>query len=180
MTQHILEWLPAYHDGELSPSRQQQVEKHLLDCPSCSAELRTLEGLSALLKADPLPAHTPPERFAAQVHLRLPHSAASRPASQRLPGWVLGAPLALLLVWAFLQAALWITSFLVTADWLLGSTPLSAWLAMDGLPNLLGTLTILNFFLLAGAAGLWVAWLALWWVWNQNMSITTHRLEKEY
>ena len=102
MTQHVFEWLSAYHDGELSRSRRQQVETHLQDCPSCRAELETLQGLSALLQTDPLPAHTPAERFAGQVQLLLPRDSVSRARrpKQSLPKWLLGIPLALLLVWA--------------------------------------------------------------------------------
>ena len=45
-----------------------------------------------------------------------------------------------------------------------------------------GTLFLLNLTLLAGIASLWMAWLAFWWVWkrNQNISVTTELLEKEY
>ena len=74
MSQHILDWLPAYHDGELSPERQRQVEKHLQACPDCLAELEALDGLSALLKVERMPERISPERFAAQVQLRLPRS----------------------------------------------------------------------------------------------------------
>ena len=58
MSEHILNWLPAYHDGELPPGRRQRVEAHLQGCPSCRAELETLTELSALLKADPAPQRT--------------------------------------------------------------------------------------------------------------------------
>jgi anti-sigma factor RsiW len=184
MTQHILEWLPAYHDGELSPSRRQQVEKHLQECPSCAAELQQLQGLSSLLRADPAPAFTPPQRFAAQVQLRLPRGAASRPGrnAERLPRWVLGAPLTLIVVGAFLQAALWVTSIMLANDWIFASAPFAGWLAADNLPDMFVTLSALNFALLTGIVVLWSAWLAFWWVWkqNQNTQITTERLEKEY
>jgi anti-sigma factor RsiW len=185
MTQHILEWLPAYHDGELSPSRRQLVEKHLQDCPSCNAELQMLQGLSTLLKADPAPAFTPPQRFAAQVQLRLPRSATSRLGknAERLPRWVLGAPLALIIVGAFLQAALWVTSIMLANNWIFGSGPFAGWLAADNMVDMFVTLSVLNIALLAGIVVLWSAWLAFWWVWkqNQNIPITTiERLEKEY
>jgi anti-sigma factor RsiW len=180
MSEHVLEWLPAYHDGELPPSRCRQVEDHLPDCPACRAELETLTGLSTLLKADPAPAHTPPERFAAQVQLLLPRSASSsRQNTQRLPRWVLGAPLILIVVWAFLQAALWVTSFALTTDSIFPG--LAPWLAPDNSLDMLGTLTALNIALLAGAVILWAAWMAFWWAWKQNQDLEPvfNHLEKE-
>jgi anti-sigma factor RsiW len=186
MTQHLLEWLPAYHDGELSRSRRLQVETHLQDCPSCRAELEALQGLSALLQADPLPAHTPVERFAGQVQLLLPRNSAARARRQNstpaLPGWVLGIPMTLLLVGSFLQAGLWMTSSLLATGWFFGGGAFAAWLGSDSMPDTLGTLFLLNLTLLAGIASLWMAWLAFWWVWkrNQNISVTTELLEKEY
>ena len=74
MNPHVSELLAAYHDGELPVNRQHQVEKHLQDCPTCRAELGALEELSSFLKADLVPHQTPPERFAAQVQLRLPRA----------------------------------------------------------------------------------------------------------
>jgi anti-sigma factor RsiW len=187
MSQHILEWLPAYHDGELSPTRRQGVEQHLQECPACRAELQTLEGLSALLKADPAPENTPPERFAAQVQLRLPrqYPARSRLSTQQLPRWVLAAPLAIIVVWAFLQASLWVTSLLMASGWIVGSAPFTAWLAPDSALDLFGTLSVLNIALLAGAGILWAAWMAFWWTWkkNENMQVSLQplqHLEKEY
>lgn len=51
--------LDAYHDGELSPAEQSIVEAHLLDCPSCAAELAAMRGMSkAFAAATPLaPSH---------------------------------------------------------------------------------------------------------------------------
>jgi anti-sigma factor RsiW len=184
MSQHILEWLPAYHDGELSAGRRQQVEKHLQDCPSCRAELQLLAGLSTLLQADPPPEHTSPERFAAQVQLRLPrrHSARSPRSTEQLPRWVLAAPLTIIVVCAFLQASLWVTSFLLATGWIVGSVPFAGWLALDNSLGLPGTLSALNIVLLAGAAILWAAWMAFWWAWtqNKNTQIPLQHLEKEY
>ena len=178
MSEHMLEWLPAYHDNELSPVQRSQVEKHLCDCPSCRAELQTLTGLSALLKTDPAPQSTPPERFAAQVQLLLPRSA-PRPKTQRLPRWVLGAPLALIVVVAFLQAALWVTWLVLAA----GSTfpGLASWLPTDSNLDIFGTLMALNIALLAGAVVLWCTWMAFWWAWkyNQNLEPIFNHLEKE-
>ena len=70
MTPHVTDLLAAYHDGELSSNRRHLVDKHLQDCQTCRAELEALGELSSLLRADPVPYQTPPERFAAQVQLK--------------------------------------------------------------------------------------------------------------
>ena len=172
MNPHVIEWLPAYHDGELPSSRRGQVEEHLKDCPACCLELETLEGLSSLLKADPLPAHTPPERFAAQVQLRLPRASLShaRQKTGRLPRWVLGVPLTLILVWAFLQAALWITSATLTADQVFGSHAalFNPWLTTGGLFQTDASLFVLNTVLLVVITVLWLAWMAFWLAWEKD------------
>ena len=182
MSEHMLEWLPAYHDGELSENRRRRVENHLQDCPSCRAELQSLQGLSALLRTDPAPAHTPPERFAARVQLLLPRSQSPHQNPARLPRWVLGAPLLLIVVWAFLQAALWVTSLALAGDSLLaGSTPFATWFASENSLDVLGTLAVLYIGLLVGVVILWAGWMAFWWAWknNHNLEPTFNRLEKE-
>ena len=172
MNLHVLEWLAAYHDGELPSGRRQQVEEHLKDCSTCRLELETLEGLSSLLKADPLPAHTPPERFAAQVQLRLPRT--SLPHTKQnaggVPRWVLGVPLVLILVWAFLQAALWVTSATLTADQVFGSQAalFNPWLTTGGLFQTDASLFLLNTVLLVVITVLWSAWMAFWLAWEKD------------
>ena len=172
MNPHVIEWLAAYHDGELPSSRRQQVEEHLMDCSSCRLELEALEGLSSLLQADPLPAHTPPERFAAQVQLRLPRASLS-PAHQnagQLPSWVLGIPLGLIGIWAFLQAALWVTSATLTADQIFGSPTalFNGWLTTGGLFETNASLFLFNIVILVVLTVLWSAWMAFWLVWEKN------------
>ena len=177
MTSHVLEWLAAYHDGELTPNRRRQVEEHLQDCPTCRAELTAIEELSSLLKADTAPHLTPPQRFAAQVALRLPRpSLTQRPRNaDPLPRWVLSAPLILIVVWAFFQSALWLTSFILTADWALGQQVMffTGWLAPEGLLETIGSLQLFNIILLAGTSILWATWMAFWWTWKQNLESYT-------
>ena len=72
MSKHITEWLNAYLDGELNGRRLHHVEAHLAECEACRTELESLERLSGLLHEVPAPEFTSPERFAAQVNLRLP------------------------------------------------------------------------------------------------------------
>ena len=105
MTEHVTTWLGAYHDGELRGLRLRQVEAHLVQCATCRADLERLRALAALLQESPAAENlTPPERFVAQVGLRLPRRP-ERPAWQRALeiGWQL-APLGLLGAWVFVQA----------------------------------------------------------------------------
>ena len=177
MNPHVSELLAAYHDGELPPNRRHQVENHLEDCSTCRAELEVLEELSSFLKADSVPHHTPPELFAAQVQLRLPRAALSRTYARagQPPRWVLGVPLALIVVWAFLQAALKITAFILTADQVLGAAGgraafLRSWITTAGLLETSANLLLLNSILLIGTIILWSAWMALWLAWNRNQT----------
>ena len=177
MTSHVLEWLAAYHDGELTPNRQRQVEEHLQSCPACRAELDAIDGLSSLLKADSAPHLTPPQRFAAQVALQLPRS--SPPQARRnadpLPRWALSAPLILIVAWAFFQSALWLTSFILTADWIVGQRAMlfGGWLASESLLETIGDLQLFNIILLIGTTALWATWMAFWWTWKQNLESYT-------
>jgi hypothetical protein len=108
MTEHVTAWLGAYHDGELWGLRLQQVEAHLAQCATCRADLKRLQALAALLQESPVAENlTPPERFVAQVGLRLPRRPEQPAAAawQRALeiGWQL-APLGLLGAWVFVQA----------------------------------------------------------------------------
>ena len=47
--------LSAYHDGELSSSEREQLERHVAACPACAAELEQFRRLSALLDTAPRP-----------------------------------------------------------------------------------------------------------------------------
>jgi len=105
MTEHVTAWLGAYHDGELRGLRLRQIEAHLAHCATCRAELDRIRALATLLQKSPAAVgFTPPERFVAQVGLRLPRRP-TWPAAQRVleTGWRL-APLGLLGAWAFVQA----------------------------------------------------------------------------
>jgi anti-sigma factor RsiW len=173
MNPHVSELLAAYHDGELPANRQLQVEKHLQGCSTCRVELEALEGLSSLLRADSVPHQTPPERFAAQVQLRLPRTSLSRARQNggQPPRWALGVPLTLIIVWAFLQAALWVTSFILRADHVLGAAGLfGGWIKTEGLFETGVDLLLFNAILLIGTIILWSAWMALWLAWNKNQN----------
>ena len=116
MTQHMTNWLGAYHDGQLRGLRLRQVEAHLAHCATCRAELGSLQALAALLQESPAAENlTPPERFVAQVGLRLPHRP-ERPAWQRAleTGWRL-VPLGLLGAWAFVQTVFLVAGVVLVA-----------------------------------------------------------------
>ena len=102
MPAHVSEWLNAYHDGELQGNRLHQIEAHLAECDLCQAELESLESLSGLLHAVPASEFTSPERFAAQVNLRLPHEQTNFSGKQilKISWWMI--PVGLLGVWVFI------------------------------------------------------------------------------
>jgi anti-sigma factor RsiW len=118
MNAHITKWLAAYHDGELRGRRLAQVEAHLAECSVCQAELDQLQALSSLLgEAPEAPTLTSPDRFAAQVGLRL----SRRPQQQAQPAprparvWV-ALPITLMIGMAFLQIVQWLTAGLSLAQ----------------------------------------------------------------
>jgi anti-sigma factor RsiW len=173
MNPHVSDWLAAYHDGELTPNRQLQVENHLQECEACRSEFEALKGLSSFLKTEVVPPQTPPQLFAAQVQLRLPRALPSRTDQNKdhPPRWALGIPLALMIVWAFLEAAIKVTSFILTADTVFGSVAFfNNWMTADGLLKTSANLLVFNTILLIGTAALWSAWMALWLAWNRNQN----------
>lgn len=178
--EHVTEWLSAYHDGALTGAQQRQVAAHLAECATCRAELAALESLTALLHAAP-PAATrlAPERFAAQVGLRLPRQP-ERTALQQAAeiGWRL-IPVGVLGAWTFVQtvwivgmALLFVTTLLgvtgtlaPTVGWLregFGFLPDAAATALRGWYH--GRLLVGGVMLLLGLAGLYGSWLASWWL----------------
>jgi anti-sigma factor RsiW len=193
MTEHVTIWLEAYHDGELQGRRLRQVEAHLAHCATCCAELERLRALTALLQESPAAESlTSPERFVAQVGLRLPRRPL-RPAWQKALefGWRL-VPLGLIGVWIFVQTVFVVTRGGLVAlqmglggDVVAGLLPAwqqGAWLAemlslsgadMNGtdqvvlqwLSNgeLLGWTVVLNVILSAVIGLLYWSWLASWW-----------------
>ena len=104
MKEHARHWLGGYLDGELRGLRLRWVESHLGECSACRSELETLKDLRALLLESPsMEAAMPPERFVAEVGLRLPRRQA-RPPAERTLEWVWRlAPAGLLLTLAFVQ-----------------------------------------------------------------------------
>jgi len=116
MKEHATQWLGAYLDGELRGFRLRSVEGHLQECAVCRSELEALAQLSTLLQESPaMEASTPPERFVAQVALRLPRRQQQLPARRALElSWKM-VPVGLLFALAFVQTAFTIAGALQVA-----------------------------------------------------------------
>jgi len=198
MNKHVTAWLGAYHDGELQGGRLRQVEAHLAECAACRAELEGLRALTALVREIPAAEElTPPERFVAQVGLRLPRRA-EQPVWRRALefGWRV-TPFGLFGAWAFVQAVFVVAEVVTFALRLgLGGDAVAALLPTPqtgpGLTELfsrpgaglndvgqvvlrlmshggpLGWGIILNLAVLAVIGVLYWSWLATWWVRRQR------------
>ena len=116
MIEHVTPWLSPYHDGELQGRRLRQVEEHLEHCAACRTELEQLQKLSALLQESPVAvACTSPDRFVAQVGLRMERRQ-EKPAWQKVleTGWRL-TPASLVGAWAFVQTVFIVTGIALIA-----------------------------------------------------------------
>lgn len=195
MNQHVTSWLEAYHDGELHGMRLRQVEAHLAECAACRTELEQLQALSALLQESPAAARrTSPDRFVAQVKLRLARRPEQTVGKRALEtGWRL-IPVGLLGTWAFAQTVFVIVGIVFIASNMSGDTaasllpvPGGSWLLeafrwtgmhLDRVERMvlqwlstLGGLALLNLTLLIVFALLYWSWLASWWVRQRQSSV---------
>jgi predicted anti-sigma-YlaC factor YlaD len=116
MKEHATQWLGAYLDGELRGLHLRSVEGHLQECGLCRSELEALTQVRTLLQESPaMEASTPPERFVAQVALRLRRRQEQPPARRALElSWRM-VPVGLLLTLAFVQTAFTIAGVLQVA-----------------------------------------------------------------
>ncbi len=189
MSNHVKEWLNAYLDGELKNGRLHQVEAHLAECPECLAELESLENLSNLLHEVPTPEFISPEKFAAQVNLRLPHEQpkATKRNAQEFGWWMI--PVSLLMLSVFIATSTIVTDVVTTAGrlGLLNGAP--AWLVQVFSDEPVWSGTLGDFGLLSGSglqwaeqaeaftrntlpeiiwqvaiALLYLSWIVIWWV----------------
>ena len=178
MSEHVLDWISAYHDGELNGERRRWVAAHLRTCPTCQAELAALGDLAVRLQANPpMPARTPPEQFVAQVRLRLPPRSVPVPGRARVRQAAgLWLPLSVLALWALGQAVLLIGGLVLGVAAVPAALPvvLPPLPGLEALPFLAGlvqptgwggwlTLLALNAGLTATAAALVWGCLAGWW-----------------
>src|SRR5271169_3096655 len=111
-----VEWLEAYHDGELDAARRDQVTAHLPNCAECRRELESLKALSRALASDALPQASlaSPAVFWSGVQSRLPErQTAAAPMSGRrvLLRWLPG--FGLLLLNGLLQVAVVVAAVLM-------------------------------------------------------------------
>ena len=201
MNEHVTVWLGAYHDGELQGRRLRQTETHLAHCEMCRAELEGLRALTALLQESPAPERlTQPDRFVAQVGLRLPRRP-TQPTWKRAleTGWRL-VPLGLLGTWAFVQAVFAVAGGVLVAlrmglggDVVAGLLPASQqglslseifslsgaslgdvgrmMLRLLGNGGPLGWGVTLNLVSLAVIGLLYWSWLASWWARRQHRQL---------
>ena len=189
MSKHITEWLNAYLDGELNSRHLHNIEAHLAECRACQSELKALERLSGLLHEIPAPEFTSPERFAAQVNLRLPHQRTSTPENKILEiGWWM-IPVGLLGTWIFISTSFLVNDILSVANNLGLLTNLSNWLVFGSANEAYWSATLGQFGVLSGnsldwaasteaftrmslaqitlqvsIALLYLSWIAIWWV----------------
>jgi putative zinc finger protein len=193
MSKHVSEWLNAYHDGELHGGRLQTVETHLAECELCQAELESLEDLSSLLHEVSTPRFIAPERFAAQVSLRLPHGPTSVSGKQVIEvGWWM-IPVGILGTWVFFSTATVLSDLLYQANRLGLLSSLSGWLAFGPSSEISLSATLGQLGLLSGTslnwaetteiftrlslpqiglqvsiALLYLSWIAIWWARHQR------------
>jgi predicted anti-sigma-YlaC factor YlaD len=188
MSDHILELLGAYLDGELGGEQLRKVEAHLSECPSCLEEYHGLQAMSVTLQDAPLPDFPSPERFATDLALRLPRKPVKPMSSRALEiGWWL-APLGLILTWVFISTTILISNILTTAGdfgllnnasaWLVSGSAAganySAFLGQFGVleNGALGWFAvsesftrsfIASIFWHVSIAMLYLSWIAIWW-----------------
>jgi hypothetical protein len=159
MSKHIIEWLNAYLDGELKGSQLHYVEVHLAECQICRAELHSLERLSGFLHEVPAPEFTSPERFAAQVNLRLPHEqyATSRNKVLEIGWWMI--PVGLLGLWIFISTSFLVSDLLSAANNVGLLTNVSDWLALGSSSEAYWSATLGQFGILSGNSLNWAEWI---------------------
>lgn len=188
MSNHVSEWLSAYHDGELRGNRLHHVEEHLAECELCQAELESLAGLSSLLHEVPAAEFIPAERFATQVNLRLPHqqTQVARKQVSEIGWWMI--PVGLVGAWIFVSISTILSDVLSTASHFGLLSGLSGWIssgASNGIylsaslgqagvlsgntlnwaeaTETLTRISLPQIILQISIALLYLSWLAVWW-----------------
>jgi predicted anti-sigma-YlaC factor YlaD len=197
MSEHIHELLGAYLDGELHGGQLRKVQAHLEECQVCLEEYQALQALSVTLQDAALPEIPSPERFTAQVALRLPR-APEKPMGHRVLefGWWL-TPVGLILAWTFLSTTLLLSDVITTAGRLGLLSSASIWLASGAGAEAYWTGTLGQLGLLAGdtlqwmelteifsrtalpqliwqasIALLYLSWMAVWWARHARLGQT--------
>jgi len=188
MSDHIVELLGAYLDGELHGSQLQKVAAHLDECQACQEEYASLQALSAVLGEPSLPDFPSPEQFTADVVLRLQRKPVDPMRGKVMEiGWWL-APIGLIAMWIIIGMKNLVGNMVSIASgiglldsasaWLVFGTSraikISAWLDRFGLleQNNLQWLTvsenftrklISSIFWQVAIAMLFLSWIAVLW-----------------
>ena len=188
MSDHILELLGAYIDGELHSGQLRKVETHLEECQSCLEEYYTLQALSETLQTAPAPVFPSPERFAAEIALRLPRKPVKTMREKALVlGWWL-APVGLIATWVFISTTILVSNVFTaanefgllsntTAGLFSGASSAASWSATLGQFGILAgeslqwaeltetftRITVPQFTWQISIALLYLSWMAIWW-----------------
>lgn len=188
MSEHILELLGAYLDGELYGGQLRRVETHLEECQYCLEEYQVLQALSVTLHDATVPDFPSPERLAADVALRLPRKPVKPVSGRALEiGWWL-APVGLIAVWIFISTILLVSNMVEAtngfgllssaSDWLVSGSPggadYSAFVGQFGFlePETQQLFTrsesftrnvLANIFWQVAIGMFYLSWLAIWW-----------------
>ena len=188
MSDHVMNLLGAYLDGELHNGQLRKVVSHLDECQACQEEYQVLRALSVTLQEAPLPDFPSPERLAADVALRLPRKPVIPARRKALEiGWWL-IPVGLIATWIFISTTFLVSDMVSAAngfsllnsasEWLVtGSSGNANYSAFVGQFGFLETETlqwftrsesfardvITNIFWQVAIAMFYLSWLALWW-----------------
>jgi hypothetical protein len=187
MSDHVLDLLGAYIDGELNSGQIHKVEAHLDECKPCLEEYYALQALSEMLHAMPAPDFPPSERLAADVALQLPRKPVKPVSSRALEiGWWL-VPVGLIVAWIFVSTTILISSVITAAGdfgllnnvsaWLVAGPSGANYSAFIGQFGLLGggslewftfseSFTrsfVSSIFWQVSIALLYLSWIAIWW-----------------
>jgi hypothetical protein len=196
--EHVIPWLGAYLDGEVTSAHRVEIEEHLSGCFTCRAELESLQQLGDLLHGEPpLASHTRESVFVRQVVERI-----NRPTPRLWQQffqftWRL-APLFIFGVWAFCQAVSWVSGLVLAGmGWIPGMQ--DAFEALAPLTDIGGSspwndllqlsllnpgvhraaesfawlepsavMLLLNLALLGILGVLFASWLASWWAYHRS------------
>jgi len=116
MSDHIIELLGAYLDGELYGRQLRNVEAHLAECESCAMELTSLKALSGILHDAPAVDYQSMERFISNVNLRLARRPGMPMHRKALEvGWRM-IPVGLLLAWIFISTTSLVSNLVSAAN----------------------------------------------------------------
>lgn len=83
----VRELLGNYMDQELTEGMMQRIEKHLLRCPACAYEARSIEQAREMLRRGvetPMVSEPLGERILRQIREQFPHLQTTRPAEEPL------------------------------------------------------------------------------------------------